>query len=54
MHMERERNGKEKGIVKLEVTLWQKRKKSQLAQLGIEPGTPTNTTDALPSRNQDE
>ena len=40
----RKRTGKEKG--KWEVKLWQKRKKSQTPQPGIEPGTPANAADA--------
>ena len=45
---ERKRKGKGGGGGKLEVKLWQKRKKSQTPQPGIEPGTPANAADALP------
>ena len=48
LERERKRKGKEKGKGELEVKLWQKRKKSQTPQPGIEPGTPANTADALP------
>ena len=44
--------GKEKG--KLEVNLWQKRKKSQRTQSGIEPGTPANATDSVPLSHRDK
>ena len=33
--------------------LWQKRKKSQTPQPGIEPGTPANAADALPLSHRD-
>ena len=39
---------------KLEVKLWQKRKKSQTPQPGIEPGTPANAADALPMSHRDK
>ena len=41
-------SGRERGKGKLEVKLWQKRKKSQMPKLGIETGTPANAADALP------
>ena len=34
--------------------LWQKRKKSQTPQPGIEPGTPANAADALPLSHRDK
>ena len=48
---ERERR---KGKGKLKVKLWQKRKKSQTPQPGIEPGTPANAADALPLSYRDK
>ena len=46
--------GRERGKGKLEVKLWQTRKKSQTPQPGIEPGTPANAADALPLSHRDK
>ena len=46
--------GRERGKGKFEVKLWQKRKKSQTPQPGIEPGTPANAADALPLSHRDK
>ena len=51
---EEKERGKESGEGKLEVKLWQKRKKSQTPQPGIEPGTPANAADALPLSHRDK
>ena len=55
---ERKRKGKKEegkgGKGKLEVKLWQKQKKSQTPQPGIEPGTPANAADALPLSHRDK
>ena len=50
---ERKRKGKKKG--KLEVKFWQKRKKLQTHQPGIEAGTPANAADyGLPLSHRDK
>ena len=51
---ERQRKGKEKGKRRLEVKLWQKRKKSQTTMPGIEPGNQANAANALPLSHPEE
>ena len=53
MKGKKEEEGK-RGKGKLEEKLWQKRKKSQTPQPGIEPGTPANAADALPLSHRDK
>ena len=48
----RERKRHRKGGTEFEVKLWQKRKKSQVPQPGIEPGTPANAA-GVPGSNPD-
>ena len=54
MKEEWKERGRERGKGTLELKLWQKRKKSQTPQPGIEPGTPANAADALPLSHRDK